>query len=119
MFVLSDVTELHVTTNAFFLLHSFAFRLYTDGGNSEASVSVEFSALNGRFPYFWTRAKWGESKNREGRAEGSVFFAAVPVPARSNSEKRTNGNAFRAGLRKADCSEWELCIGFIKQKIVQ
>ena len=25
----------------------------------EASVSVEFSALKTRFPYFWTRAQWG------------------------------------------------------------
>ena len=27
----------------------------------EASVSVEFSALKSRYPYFWTRANWGES----------------------------------------------------------
>ena len=28
----------------------------------EASVSVEFSTLKSRFPYFWTRARWGESE---------------------------------------------------------
>ena len=38
---------------------------YTKKVACEASVSVEFSALKTRFPYFWTRANWGESENTE------------------------------------------------------
>ena len=40
------------------------FRLYKVIA-CEASVSMEFSALKTRIQYFWTRAKWGESKKTE------------------------------------------------------
>ena len=50
----------------------------------EVSVSVEFSALKSRFPYFWTRAKWG------GRKSLSSQFLRVQA---AKNATRTNGNA--------------------------